>query len=54
MVNVIVWLIVGGIIGWVASMTIQTNAQQRLLLNVVVGHRRCIRGGLVPIPAIWD
>ena len=37
MVNFIVWLIVGGLIGWVASMIMRTNAQQGILLNVVVG-----------------
>jgi len=35
--NIIVWLIVGGLIGWVASMIMRTNAQQGIILNVVVG-----------------
>ena len=37
MVNFLIWIIVGGIIGWVASVIMRTNAQQGLLLNVVVG-----------------
>jgi uncharacterized membrane protein YeaQ/YmgE (transglycosylase-associated protein family) len=37
MLNFLVWLIVGGIIGWVASLIMRTNAQQGLLLNIVVG-----------------
>ena len=37
MINLIVWLIVGGIIGWLASMIMRTNAQQGILMNVVVG-----------------
>ena len=37
MVNFLVWLIVGGIIGWLASMIMRTDAQQGLLLNIVVG-----------------
>ena len=37
MINLIVWLIVGGLIGWVASMIMRTNAQQGILMNVVVG-----------------
>ncbi len=37
MVNFLIWIIVGGIIGWVASMIMRTNAQQGLLLNIVVG-----------------
>ena len=35
--NVIVWLVVGGVIGWLASIVMRTNAQQGLILNVVVG-----------------
>lgn len=37
MVNFIVWIIIGGIIGWIASMIMRTDAQQGLLLNIVVG-----------------
>lgn len=35
--NVIVWLVVGGLIGWVASMIMGTNARQGIILNIVVG-----------------
>lgn len=35
--NLIVWLVVGGVIGWLASLIMRTDAQQGLLLNVVVG-----------------
>lgn len=37
MINLIVALIIGGIIGWLASIVMRTNAQQGLLLNIVVG-----------------
>lgn len=37
MVNFIVWLVVGGLIGWVASMVMKTDGQQGVILNVVVG-----------------
>ncbi len=37
MINLIVWLIVGGVIGWVASLIMRTDAQQGIFLNVVVG-----------------
>jgi uncharacterized membrane protein YeaQ/YmgE (transglycosylase-associated protein family) len=33
----IIWLIVGGLIGWIASMIMRTDAQQGVVLNVVVG-----------------
>ena len=35
--NIIIWLLVGGLIGWVASRIMHTDAQQGLILNVVVG-----------------
>jgi uncharacterized membrane protein YeaQ/YmgE (transglycosylase-associated protein family) len=35
--NFIIWLIVGGVIGWLASMLMKTNDQQGMVLNVVVG-----------------
>ncbi|MBM2850226.1 MAG: transglycosylase [Anaerolineales bacterium] len=37
MVNFIVWLIAGAIIGWLASRIMGTNGQQGLLLDIVVG-----------------
>ncbi|MGC4960505.1 GlsB/YeaQ/YmgE family stress response membrane protein [Gordonia sp. DT218] len=41
--GIIGWIIIGGLAGWVASMIMKTNAQQGILLNVVVG----IVGGLI-------
>jgi len=37
MVNFVVWIIVGAIIGWVASKIMGTNGRQGLLLDIVVG-----------------
>ena len=37
MMNLIIWLIVGGVIGWVASLIMRTDGQQGLFLNVIVG-----------------
>ena len=33
----LIWLIIGGIVGWLASMIMRTDGQQGLLLNIVVG-----------------
>jgi uncharacterized membrane protein YeaQ/YmgE (transglycosylase-associated protein family) len=33
----IITLIIGGIVGWIASMIMKTNAQMGLIANVVVG-----------------
>jgi uncharacterized membrane protein YeaQ/YmgE (transglycosylase-associated protein family) len=35
--NFIIWIVVGGIIGWLASIVMKTNAEQGLFLNIVVG-----------------
>lgn len=35
--NLLIWLVVGGLIGWLASVLMKTNDQQGLILNVVVG-----------------
>lgn len=35
--NFIIWLVVGGVIGWLASMLMKTDGQQGIILNVVVG-----------------
>jgi len=48
--NLILWLIVGGLIGWVASMIMKTNAQQGLILNVVVGIVGALLGGFLLAP----
>ena len=47
MINFILWLIVGGIIGWVASMIMHTDAQQGMLLNIVVGIVGAFLGGFI-------
>ena len=43
--NFIIWLVVGGLIGWVASMIMKTDAQQGVILNVVVGIVGAMLGG---------
>ena len=45
--GVIVWLIVGGLVGWLASIIMKTNEQQGILLNVVVGIAGAFLAGLV-------
>ena len=45
--NFIIWLVIGGIIGWLASMVMRTDAQQGVVLNVVVGIVGAFIGGFV-------
>ena len=48
--NFIIWLIVGGLIGWVASMLMRTDGQQGILLNVIVGIVGAFLGGWLLAP----
>jgi uncharacterized membrane protein YeaQ/YmgE (transglycosylase-associated protein family) len=43
--DLIVWLVIGGLIGWLASIVMKTNAQMGLLANVVVGIVGAALGG---------
>jgi uncharacterized membrane protein YeaQ/YmgE (transglycosylase-associated protein family) len=48
--NIIVWLIVGGIVGWVASLVMRTDAHQGALPNVVLGVVGAFLGGMIFSP----
>lgn len=50
--NIIIMLIVGGLIGWVASMVMRTNAQQGVILNIVVGIVGALLAGLLLAPLL--
>lgn len=50
--GIIVLLIVGGLIGWVASMIMRTDGQQGLFLNVVVGIVGALIAGFIVTPMI--
>lgn len=45
--GIIMWLIVGGVVGWVASLIMRTDAQQGIILNVVVGVVGAFIAGLI-------
>lgn len=48
--NIIIWLIVGGLIGWIASLIMRTDGQQGIFLNIVVGIVGAFLGGLLLSP----
>jgi uncharacterized membrane protein YeaQ/YmgE (transglycosylase-associated protein family) len=52
MINLIIWLVVGGVLGWVASMIMRTDAQQGIFLNVIVGIVGAALAGLVISPLL--
>lgn len=43
--NILIWLIIGGILGWLASKVMHTDGQQGMILNVVVGIAGALVGG---------
>ena len=48
--NFILWIIIGGLLGWIASIIMRTNAQQGLFLNIVVGIIGALVAGFVLTP----
>ncbi|MEJ1963735.1 MAG: GlsB/YeaQ/YmgE family stress response membrane protein [Gammaproteobacteria bacterium] len=50
--NLIIWLIVGGIVGWLASIIMKTDAQQGVVLNVVVGIVGALLAGWFIAPLV--
>ena len=43
----ILWLVIGGIVGWLASILMRTDAQQGIILNVVVGIVGAVIAGFI-------
>lgn len=46
-INLILWILFGALVGWLASIVMRTDAQQGALLNIVVGIIGAFLGGLV-------
>lgn len=47
MIGIIIWIVVGGVVGWLASLIMRTDAQQGILLNIVVGIVGAFLAGLI-------
>ena len=50
--NFILVIIVGGILGWLASKVMRTDAQQGIFLNIVVGVVGAVLAGLLLSPLL--
>lgn len=50
--GLIILLVVGGILGWLASIVMRTDAQQGIFLNIVVGIVGALLGGFLLAPLI--
>ncbi len=46
-VNIIAWIVVGAIAGWLASIVMKTNASQGLLTDIIVGIIGGFLGGII-------
>jgi uncharacterized membrane protein YeaQ/YmgE (transglycosylase-associated protein family) len=50
--NLIIWLVIGGVIGWLASIVMNRSAQQGIFLNIVVGIVGAFIGGFLISPLL--
>ncbi len=50
----VIMIIIGGLIGWIASKIMRTDGQQGILLNVVVGIVGALLAGLLISPLIGE
>ena len=50
--NILAWIVVGGLIGWLAGKIMNTAAQQGIVLNVVVGIVGALIGGWALSPLL--
>jgi len=50
--SIILWLVVGGIIGWIASLIMKTDGQQGIFLNILVGIVGAVLGGWLISPMV--
>ena len=45
MINFLLWIIVGAVIGWIASIIMKTNGRQGLIADIIVGIVGAFIGG---------
>ncbi len=45
--GIILWIIMGGLAGWIASMIMKTDAEQGIILNIIIGIVGAVIGGLI-------
>lgn len=50
--GLIIWLVIGGVLGWLASIVMRTDGQQGIILNVIVGIVGSFLGGQFIAPLL--
>jgi uncharacterized membrane protein YeaQ/YmgE (transglycosylase-associated protein family) len=43
--GIILWIIFGALVGWIASLVMETDSQQGALLNIIIGIVGAVVGG---------
>jgi uncharacterized membrane protein YeaQ/YmgE (transglycosylase-associated protein family) len=46
-INFLLWILFGALVGWLASMVMRTKAEQGMVMNIVVGIAGAFLGGLI-------
>lgn len=47
MFNILVWIVFGALVGWIASILVGTNKEQGAVVNIIVGIVGSIFGGML-------
>jgi uncharacterized membrane protein YeaQ/YmgE (transglycosylase-associated protein family) len=50
--GIILWLVIGGIVGWLASIVMKRDGSQGIILNIVVGIVGALLGGWLIGPLV--
>jgi len=50
--GIILWLIIGGVVGWLASIVMRRDGSQGIILNIVVGIVGALLGGALIGPIV--
>lgn len=45
--DIILWIVFGALVGWIASLIMKTDAEQGAMLNIVVGIVGAVIGGWI-------
>ena len=52
-IGIIAWIIIGGLAGWIASKIMKTDAQQGIILNIVVGIVGALVAGVIGMSLLF-
>jgi len=50
--GIILWLVIGGVVGWLASIVMRRDGSQGIILNIVVGIVGALLGGWLISPLV--